>query len=230
MQTRTSKSLISKESISKQILSKLRQEIILGSYKKGDRLLEVELAKRFQVSRGTLRTAVLELAGEGLVEFLDSGGCIVSGIDNKFISDTYDFRGMLEISAANIILTSNNISYTPLAAALDRFNSNHEETDSIEQYVDVDLNFHQALVQISDNKPIYRAWCQMSPVSKSLLSLNLSDDYLHEYLNKFYDHHKLILDYLILKDKRVIDELKEQNNSAKEKSIANLSMQKNTCS
>lgn len=222
MKTTIAKSMIKKDSIPKHVLNDLRKQIILGSYKATDRLREIELSEQYNTSRGTIRSALQDLSSEGLVEFLDSGGCVVSDIGEKFISDTYDFRGLLEEKAASIILDSPDISYLPMISALDKFNEIDSSKATIETYVDLDINFHQAIVQTSNNKPIYRAWCQMSPVINVLLTLNLSSDYLADYLNRFYDHHKAIVTYAFHQDKKLLQEIRDQNESAKRKSIENL--------
>jgi DNA-binding GntR family transcriptional regulator len=50
-----------------QIAEVLREEILCGRRNEGERLGEVELAKRFGVSRGPIREALAELYREGLV-------------------------------------------------------------------------------------------------------------------------------------------------------------------
>ena len=62
----------------------------------------------------------------------------------------------------------------------------------------------------------------MSPVINVLLTLNLSSDYLEDYLNRFYDHHKAIVTYAFHRDQKLLQEIRDQNESAKRKSIENL--------
>jgi DNA-binding GntR family transcriptional regulator len=50
-----------------QIAEVLREDILCGRRNEGERLSEVELAKRFGVSRGPIREALAELSREGLV-------------------------------------------------------------------------------------------------------------------------------------------------------------------
>lgn len=83
MKTNYSKAGIDKDSVTKRVLIELRRKIIQGVYPSGSRLLETELAAAFETSRGTIRNTMQELSGEGLVEFLDSGGCVVIGINEK---------------------------------------------------------------------------------------------------------------------------------------------------
>lgn len=57
----------------------------------------------------------------------------------------------------------------------------------------------------------------MSPVINVLLTLNLSSDYLEDYLNRFYDHHKAIVTYAFHRDQKLLQEIRDQNESAKRK-------------
>ena len=59
---------IVKASISKQIAQQLRDAIVAGRFKCGERLpTEDELAKRYGVSRATVREALKRLAAQNLV-------------------------------------------------------------------------------------------------------------------------------------------------------------------
>ena len=44
-----------------QIVDRLREEIVLGKFSEGEPLRETPLAKRFDVSRGPIRDAILQL-------------------------------------------------------------------------------------------------------------------------------------------------------------------------
>ena len=49
------------------IQDKLRKDIIMGKYRKGDRSVEAELAEAFDASRGSVRSALQALEGEGMI-------------------------------------------------------------------------------------------------------------------------------------------------------------------
>jgi DNA-binding GntR family transcriptional regulator len=58
----------------------IRDAIIRGEYAPNQRLIEADLSAAFAASRATVRTALLELAGEGLVERLPNRGSRVRAI------------------------------------------------------------------------------------------------------------------------------------------------------
>jgi DNA-binding GntR family transcriptional regulator len=63
-----------------QIVDRLREEIVLGKFSEGEPLRETPLAKRFDVSRGPIRDAILQLVGEGLVEDRPNRGARVGRV------------------------------------------------------------------------------------------------------------------------------------------------------
>ena len=226
MKTNVSRAMLNKDSLSKQILNQLRNDVIIGKYKKGTRVLETDLANAYGASRGTIRFALQELSNEGLAEFLESGGCVIVGIDEKTAHDSYQFRKMLETEAAEIILEKSNLIYTPMAEVLDQY-SKRESDPSFQNNpfaycIDLDLRFHQAFMEASENRPIYRAWCFLTPVIRTLLEINMTEEYYLQFTEKFYDHHKIILDYAILHDRRILDEISSQIKNGMEMSIKNL--------
>ncbi len=226
MKTNYSRAMIGKDSIAKAVLNQLQRDIIIGRYQQGSRLLETELASTYNTSRGTIRTAMQDLSNEGLVEFLDSGGCIVVGIDEKIIRDTYALRGMLETQAANIILSRDDVSYLPMLEVLDQYNKRESNPDFLSDpnsySIDIDMQFHQALMKSAGNRPILRAWCSLVPVIRTLLEINLTEDYHKPFSERFYNHHKAIIDYAVLHDKRMLDEIQEQITTGMERSIDKL--------
>src|SRR5437870_5392849 len=62
----------------RQVAEQLRRDVAAGRYAPGDRLpSEGDLARAFSVSRGTLRQALGELAGDGLLQTVPGHGTFV---------------------------------------------------------------------------------------------------------------------------------------------------------
>ena len=221
-----SKSQTEKETLSKRVVTDLRNDIILEKYPAGSRLLELDLSKNYNVSRGTIRSALQDLSNEGLVEFLDTGGCIAVGLDEKTIRDTYQFRNILEIQAAETFLTDDHFSYTGMLSVLDDFlirdSSPVYQENPAEYCVDTDLRFHRAMMYASKNRPIYRAWCSMSSIIRTLMLINMTDDYRSAFEERFYRNHRTIVDKALMKDKTIRDEIEQQSSSGVNRSIRQL--------
>ncbi|HEY5294428.1 MAG TPA: GntR family transcriptional regulator, partial [Gaiellaceae bacterium] len=80
----------------------LRELIFEGAFAKGERVAEVELSDRLQVSRTPLRTALMRLAHEGLLEPLPGGGFVVASFARGDVVDAIELRGVLEGTAARL--------------------------------------------------------------------------------------------------------------------------------
>ncbi len=74
----------------------LRDAIIDGSLKPGERLVEDSLAAQYNVSRTPLREAIHKLEMEGFLQRLPSRGLIVAELSGKEVEELYQVRGYLE--------------------------------------------------------------------------------------------------------------------------------------
>lgn len=68
------------ESSEQRVADLIRSAIVRGEYAPNQRLIEADLSDTFSASRATVRTALLELANEGLVERLPNRGSRVRAI------------------------------------------------------------------------------------------------------------------------------------------------------
>lgn len=76
--------------------------LLRGSWHGGDRLTEVEAARRFGVSRTPVREALLELASMGIVELRRNCGAVFRPFGLAELNDLYAVRALLEIEAARL--------------------------------------------------------------------------------------------------------------------------------
>jgi DNA-binding GntR family transcriptional regulator len=86
--------------LSDQVASFLREEIYGGHLRPGERLLELELCERLDVSRAPLREALLALQNEGLVEVRPHRGATVVEFSEDDIREVFALRRILDPFAA----------------------------------------------------------------------------------------------------------------------------------
>ena len=74
----------------------LREDILTGRFEPGDRLLEVALSEQYSVGRAAIRSALVELTSEGLVEREANRGATVRRISVAEAIQINEARAVLE--------------------------------------------------------------------------------------------------------------------------------------
>lgn len=84
------------ESSGADLTQRVREAILRGDFAPHQRLIEADISDRFGVSRAAVRTALLNLAGEGLVERLPNRGARVRAISVEEAIEIVEVRIGLE--------------------------------------------------------------------------------------------------------------------------------------
>jgi GntR family transcriptional regulator, vanillate catabolism transcriptional regulator len=80
----------------------LRELLLNGAFRPRERVPELRLVEELGVSRTPLRTALMTLEHEGLLETLPGGGFVVREFTRTDIDDAIELRGVLEGTAARL--------------------------------------------------------------------------------------------------------------------------------
>ncbi|MEW6184024.1 MAG: GntR family transcriptional regulator [Bacillota bacterium] len=133
------------------VFESLREAIIKGVMKPGERIMEVQLAEELGVSRTPVREAIRKLELEGLVVMLPRRGAYVAGISVKDIADVFEVRAALEALAAG--LAAERITDEELENLERSLVEITEVSDSrdIGAVVDRDTRFHDIIYRASRN-------------------------------------------------------------------------------
>jgi DNA-binding GntR family transcriptional regulator len=78
----------------------IRQAILSGDFVAGQRLVEIDLSEQFSASRGAVRSALVELATEGLVERTANRGARVRVVQLEEAIEIYEIRMVVEALCA----------------------------------------------------------------------------------------------------------------------------------
>ena len=134
------------------VFNTLRQAILKGELKPGERLMEIALAERLGVSRTPIREAMRKLELEGLVVMIPRRGAQVANITEKDLNDVLEVRIALEnvaIEKACKNMTDEDMSRLWVAA------KSFEHTigeGNLVKLAEADVAFHEIIYQASDNK------------------------------------------------------------------------------
>lgn len=134
------------------VFNTLRQAILKGELKPGERLMEIALAERLGVSRTPIREAMRKLELEGLVVMIPRRGAQVANITEKDLNDVLEVRIALEnmaIEKACQNMTEDGMSKLWMAAKA--FERTTAEGDLVKM-AEADVAFHEIIYQASDNR------------------------------------------------------------------------------
>ncbi|NUS76162.1 MAG: GntR family transcriptional regulator, partial [Streptomyces sp.] len=137
--------------VRERVLAALRQEIIAGGLRPGDRLVERELAERFGVSRVPVREAIRALVAEGFVHFETPRRTVVRRLTRQDVQELFELREALEVYAAGLAAArATPEGLAEVEQLLDRAAAATEAGDA-ETITDVNSLLHDRIVAMAGN-------------------------------------------------------------------------------
>lgn len=86
-------------SLTDEIADIVRERILKGEYRIGEKIKENQIATELKVSRTPIREAFKQLENEGLIDYIPNRGCFAKGFTRQDIEDIYAVRKVLEVLA-----------------------------------------------------------------------------------------------------------------------------------
>lgn len=168
-----------------------------GDYTPGSPLGEVELARRFRVSRGPVREALIQLEHEYLVKSIPNRGCFVTTLAEQEFDEILALRSVLEPIALRC--ARDRASATDIAAIRRQFRKLERAALSRDSgaYINRDYDFHVAIWELSGRSllaQVLKHICSPVFVFESIVK----DRYEHGGYDLLADAraHRVIVDYL----------------------------------
>lgn len=140
----------------------LRELLLNGEIKAGERLSEVWAVDRLGVSRTPVRAALLRLEEEGLLEARATGGYIVKGFTEQEVFDAIEIRGALEGLAARLAAERGGIpaglaQMQDLIGRIDEIVRRPElDPEHFAAFIGLNADFHTALLEASGSRTLGR--------------------------------------------------------------------------
>lgn len=144
------------------VYQRIRDMAIAFRFKPGDRINEGQLAKELNVSRTPLREAMQQLVSEKLLRWERNKGFFCRDLDEKEVSDLYEYRTMLEEQSIKFAcLRATNEQLQELAYFLEENPYNYQEKNCDLQLW-IDQEFHQMIASFSNNQELFDALCRVN--------------------------------------------------------------------
>lgn len=133
------------------VFNTLREAILKGELKPGERLMELQLASKLGVSRTPIREAIRMLELEGLAVTVPRRGAQVAKMTEKDMEDVLQIRKALDELAVG--LACDNIQeadFEKLHVALKNFENSTRGHD-VKKIAQADVEFHDVIYQAANN-------------------------------------------------------------------------------
>lgn len=199
---------MNKQSLSgQQVLLTLREMIISGELKGGQRIAEIPTAEMLGVSRQPVRVAFQLLEQEGLLIKKPTRGYQVREISINLVKQALEVRGVLEGLAAKT-LAEKGMTTQQQSTLLDcihcseaLFATGAFGVAEVEQYHQYNVIFHETIIQASENIALIQALIKNNqlPMASSKALVYDSKHAFSEYQRLYFAHlqHCSIYDALL---------------------------------
>lgn len=149
-------------SLRQRVTDKLRQAILAGNFKPGQRLVERDLWQSLGISRTVLREALQHLQAEGLITTVPHKGPVVATLSADEARELYEVRGALEaLAGAGFARNASNEQVARLRAALE-FLRTPQASDSTESLLAAKNAFYAILLDGCGNRVIGQMLTQLN--------------------------------------------------------------------
>jgi len=175
------------------VSSYVRQAIMTGRLRPGDRLIEQALAVEMRMSRGPVRDALRRLEQEGLVHIFRNRGAIVSTLGLHEAYEFYLVRGHLEglaIRLARDYMQPADIAF--LEQQVERMADLCGADEDWLAATELDLAFHNRIVACSHNQSLIQTYSGMN-VRINALFMTVKQ-YLPARLPHMPERHQKLID------------------------------------
>ncbi|MBF0528227.1 MAG: GntR family transcriptional regulator [Deltaproteobacteria bacterium] len=141
-----------------QALEEIRNAIVSGKLKPGDRLVETALAEQLHMSRFPIREAIRTLEKEGLVETTPFKGTHVVKLHEKDMEELYALRGAIESLALQLLIRDlTNAKIDKIESIINSMELALEQ-GKISEVISGDLHFHRTICELSGNRRLFEIW------------------------------------------------------------------------
>jgi DNA-binding GntR family transcriptional regulator len=142
------------QTLRERILETIRDAILKGTLKAGEKVAEPELAERFGISRTPIREAFRQLESEGYLTVIPRKGAVVTCLSERDVEEFYAIKSILEGYAARIAASRlNDREIDRLDAINDRLEQLAREGD-VKTFFRVHNEFHELFIKASGNNKL----------------------------------------------------------------------------
>lgn len=204
----TMQAIAARPSLATDVAALIRQEILAGKMRAGERLVESRLAADLGISRAPVREALKLLRAEGLVAEEPRRGAVVVSLTDADVREIYDVRAALEAHAARVLARARRSEdAAALRLLVERIEQAASEGDVHDLY-DADLAFHTTVLELTGNSRLLEVFNRSVTALRALISL---DEHAYRSLADVAHEHWPLLEVIECGDEEAAARYAEQH-------------------
>ncbi len=194
---RTQSPAVSRSTLAGQVYDLLLQQVLDGSLRPGERLVEAEIATTMGTSRGPVREAIGRLQRHGLVRSDPFIGASIVEPDRRELTEIYSLRSVLEGYAACLVVRRCTREQILQLRAITESMRDARGSRMVTQLRKLDHEFHASLVRLADDRQLLQTWERLR--TRVALYLTTVEEAFHDP-EAMARMHELFVDALLSGD------------------------------
>jgi DNA-binding GntR family transcriptional regulator len=142
------------QTLREKILETIRESILKGQLKPGEKVAEPELAERFGISRTPIREAFRQLESEGYLTVIPRKGAVVTALSERAVEEFYAIKSILEGYAAQ--MAAENMTDKDIEK-LEQINQKLQELadeGDVKTFFKIHNEFHEVFIRAAGNEKL----------------------------------------------------------------------------
>jgi len=212
------------QTLREKILETIREAILSGALKPGEKVAEPELAERFGISRTPIREAFRQLESEGYLTVIPRKGAVVAELSEREVEEFYAIKSVLEGYAAR--MAAEKLSDKELER-LESINERLEQLAAqgdVKNFFKVHNEFHDLFIKAAGNEKLHELIGQLvRKFTRSRLTslsiqgrMQISVEEHKKLIKAFKDHNGEQADFLVKRTAAIGGKLLIQSIAQKE--------------
>lgn len=181
------------ESLTEQIAQYLGNQIVTGELKAGDRIQELRVADELNVSRGSVREALLILERRHLIQILPRRGAVVAEMTESEVRALYELWFLLldKIARNAVDMWTENdlVQFTELVLRMGEY----AQKNDLEKFFETSMLFYEKIYPFANNSFLVQVLEDLLPAAKRAAYIILSGgqgelNKLHQFFMEMIQH------------------------------------------
>lgn len=186
------------ESLTEQIAQYLGNQIVNGQLKAGDRIQELRIAEELNVSRGSVREALLILERRHLIHILPRRGAVVAEMTESEVRALYELWFLLldkvSRNAVDMWTQDDLVRFTDLVLRMGQY----AEKNDLEKFFETSVEFYEKIYAFANNSFLFQVLEDLLPAAKRAAYIILSGGQAE--LNKLHQFFMEMIQYMLDRD------------------------------